>query len=42
MKEFLRKILIKITGIGWCDTPRIQMIKAKEEEAEKSTSDSQS
>ena len=40
MKEFLRKILIKITGIGWCDTPRIQMIKAKEEEDEKPSPDS--
>lgn len=30
MKEFLRKILIKITGIGWCDTPNIQMAKEKD------------
>ena len=25
MNNFFRKILIKITGIGWCDTPRIQI-----------------
>jgi len=25
MKNFLRKILIKITDIGWCGTPNIQM-----------------
>lgn len=30
MNEFLRKILIRITGIGWCDTPNIQMAKEKE------------
>lgn len=28
MKNFFRKILIKITGIGWCGTPNIQMDKA--------------
>ncbi len=29
MKNFFRKILIKITGIGWCDTPNIQIEKVK-------------
>lgn len=28
MKNFFKKILIKITGIGWCGTPNIQMGKA--------------
>lgn len=27
MNKYIRKILVKITGIGWCDTPRIQMEK---------------
>ena len=31
MNNFFRKILIKITGIGWCGTPWIQMEKAEEE-----------
>ena len=31
MNNFLRKILMKITGIGWCGTPHIQMQKLREE-----------
>ena len=32
MSNFFRKILIKITGIGSCDTPRIQINKAVADE----------
>lgn len=31
MNNFLRKILMKITGVGWCGTPYIQMQKLKED-----------
>jgi hypothetical protein len=31
MKNFFRKILIKITGIGWCGTPNLQMNKKVKE-----------
>jgi methionine-R-sulfoxide reductase len=31
MNNLFRKILIKITGVGWCGTPHIQMQKLREE-----------
>lgn len=32
MNNFFRKILIKVTGIGWCGTPTIQMNKSVADE----------